>query len=105
MENERFTNHGPKQYIVTLLITFIALSVMVVFTFYSVFSFAKNDALTIGETAVSGKGEVLNRFVQRSMDILHVTAHTTDYMVKNGASYEEIKKYLTEQTGNYRQAR
>lgn len=92
---------GTIQYVITLVVTLLALVVIVYFSFGSFYSVARDDAVTIGENSVSEEAEKLNNFLLMGLDVLQVTGITVDYMMKNGASSEKIEKFLLQQSADY----
>lgn len=90
------------QYILTLVITVTALISVLSYTFLSFYRISQEDTVTMGENAVSEQSEKLNNFLLRGMDVLQVTAMSVEYMLDDGANSEEIEKYLTEQSDEYK---
>lgn len=89
------------QYVLTLLFTLLALTMIVYYSFGSFYSVAKQDAVTIGKNSVSEEAEKLNNFLLKGLDVLQVTGITVDYMLQNGNSSKEIENFLLRQSEDY----
>ncbi len=88
-------------YVLTLFLTLTALLAIVCYSFGSFYSIARNDAVTIGELAVSEESEKLNNFLLRGLDVLQVTGLTIDHMLQEGKSSDEITQYLLYESQAY----
>lgn len=96
--------HGVKlYYIITIFLTLIALAVMVIFTFVSFHSNAKSNMITIGESLLGQETEHLNAYINKGKEVLNVTAATAEYMMRKGASPEEMEEFLVEQSEWYKE--
>ncbi|MCI8372351.1 MAG: HD domain-containing protein [Lachnospiraceae bacterium] len=93
--------NGRSQYILTMVITFLALTLLVGYSFGSFYSVAKKDAVTIGEKTVAEESEKLNNFLLKGMDVLEVTSLVADYMLRNGSTTEEIEEFLFQESKDY----
>lgn len=104
---KRNVTHGSKwyriQYILTLVITMIALAGIDFYTYGSSYSIARSDAIEIGQQTVSQEAEKLNNFLLRGLDVVQVTGLTIDYMLEVGRSSEEIERFLRLQSDAYAQ--
>lgn len=85
---------GKVHYIMTLAATLFALGLIVIYTFSSFYNVAKEDAITIGETAVKERAENLNNFFIQSVEVINVTEHMVDYMLRHGHDAREIEEFL-----------
>lgn len=92
------------QYILTLVITLIALGGIAFYTFASFYSVAMEDAVTIGKNSVSQEAEELNNFLLQGLDVLQVTGLVVDSMMRDGAGSEEIGKFLLQESEDYARA-
>lgn len=92
------------QYILTLAVTLIALGIIAFYTFASFYSVAMEDAVTIGKNSVSQEAEELNNFLLQGLDVLQVTGLVVDSMMREGASSEEIEKFLLQESEDYAQS-
>ncbi|MGN0620362.1 MAG: HD domain-containing phosphohydrolase [Porcipelethomonas sp.] len=95
------SGHYRLQYILTLVITLALLAVIVAYSFGSLYKITKNDVITIGENAVSEKSAQLNNFLLKGFDVMQVTELTVSYMMKQGATSEEIREFLLQQSADY----
>lgn len=103
-ENKNLKNTNQKwQYIMTLVITLLALTVIVGYTFGSFYQITRQDAITLGENAVSKEAAQVNNFLLKGMDVMQVTELTVTYMMKNGATAEEIEAFLQQQSTDYKE--
>lgn len=89
------------QYVLTLILTLLALVLIVYYSFGSFYSIAREDAVTIGENSISEEAEKLNNFLLQGLDVVRVTGITLDYMLRNQRSSEEIEKFLLQQSEDY----
>lgn len=89
------------QYVMTLVITLIALAVIVAYTFGSFYSITRQDVITIGENALSEESAQLNNFLLKGFDVMQVTELTVSYMLENGSSLDEIQEFLLAQSKDY----
>ncbi len=92
------------QYILTLAVTLIAFGIIAFYTFASFYSVAMEDAVTIGKNSVSQEAEELNNFLLQGLDVLQVTGLVVDSMMREGASSEEIEKFLLQESEDYAQS-
>jgi response regulator RpfG family c-di-GMP phosphodiesterase len=89
------------QFALVIGLTLAALIIIVGYTFWSFYSIAKKDAVTIGEGTVAAESEKLNNFLLRGLDVVEVTGLTVDYMLENGSTSEEILEYLLDESEKY----
>lgn len=82
------------QYIVTLIVTLLALGCIVYYTFHSFYSIAKEDAITLGEITVKERAETLNNFLLKGKEMMESTSQSVDYMIQEGRTEEEILHFL-----------
>ena len=88
-------NTVSKQFILTIILVFGLLVFMVTYIFTS---FYRSSVINIEELGVSNmknEAAIIENYLNKSMDVLWVTADTVNYMMDNGASSEEILRYLT----------
>lgn len=88
-------------YVLTLVFTLLALGMIVYFSFGTFYSVAREDAVKLGENAVSEEAAALNNFLLKGLDVVQVTGITIDYMMKNGKTAEEIEQFLLQQSADY----
>lgn len=94
-------NKFGKGYLITLIATFLALSLIVYFTFGSFYSIAKEDVITIGESAVSQEAAQVNNFLMKGLNVVQVTGLVMDYMLEQNKSLEEIEEFLIDESEKY----
>lgn len=88
-------NTISKQFIFTIMLVFCLLVFMVTYIFTS---FYRSSVINIEELGVSNmknEAAIIENYLNKSMDVLWVTADTVNYMMDNGASSDEILRYLT----------
>lgn len=90
-----------RQYIMTLIITLLALVIIVGYTFGSFYRITRQDAITLGENAVTREAAQMNNFLLKGTDVMQVTEMTVSYMLKNGASSAKIEAFLRQQSKDY----
>ncbi len=88
-------------YIITLLFTLTALTFMVVHNFSSFYSNAVSNMDEMGASSLAKEREYLEGYLTKGLDVMQVTAITIEYMMQNGASSEEIKAFLAEESKRY----
>lgn len=93
--------HSLIQYIMTLAATLLALGIIVYYTFSSFYSVAMEDAIVIGKNSVSQEAEELNNFLMRGLDVMQVTGLVVDSMMREGATSEEIERFLLQESEDY----
>lgn len=90
-----------KQYFMTLALTLTALVFMVSYNFTTFYSNAISNMNEVGESSLAKETEYLKGYLTKGMDVLQVTAITTEYMMQNGASADEIETFLLEESERY----
>lgn len=93
--------HHKRQYIVTLIVTLLALVIIVGYTFGSFYNITRQDAITLGENAVAREAAQMNNFLLKGTDVTQVTEMTVSYMMKKGATAKEIEEFLKQQSNEY----
>ena len=88
-------------YIITLLFTLTALTVMVIYNFSSFYSNAVSNMDEVGASSLAQEKEYLEGYLTKGLDVLQVTAITVEYMMQNGASSEEIEAFFVEESERY----
>lgn len=97
----RKNRHHKRQYIMTLIVTLAALTIIVGYTFGSFYQITRQDAITLGENAVTREAAQMNNFLLKGTDVTQVTEMTVSYMMKNGATAKEIETFLRQQSKEY----
>ena len=85
-------------FLVVLIATFLALSLMVFLTFGSFYSSARDNAVTIGNMTVSQEAQRIEDSLYSGINTLLVSSYTVDSMLGRGAGPEEIESYLVQET-------
>lgn len=95
--------HHRRQYVMTLIVTMFALVIIVGYTFGSFYQITRQDAITLGENAVTREAAQMNNFLLKGTDVTQVTKMTVSYMMKNGATAKEIEAFLKQQSKDYKE--
>lgn len=90
-----------QQYIMTLIFTLLALLIIVGYTFGSFYQITREDAITLGENAVTREAAQMNNFLLKGTDVMQVTEMTVSYMMQEGAATKEIEAFLKQQSKDY----
>lgn len=103
MKKEHKKHQGLTFFYITIIVTLIAMGSSVFYTFNSFYKIAKDDAISIGEKAIYETSEHLNNFLINGLDVITVVSQAAEYMMKvSDNPVDDIKKYLTFETGIYR---
>lgn len=94
-------NKDAKQYIFTIIIILIALASMVTINFVSFYRQSKDELLALGHSSLKQETEQLKYYLSKGMNVLQVTSISVEYMMKNGATEEEITDFLIDQSERY----
>lgn len=100
-KDRKMKHQEKRQYIFTVLFTLIALAVMTAYNFFSFYSNAVSNMITMGESSLAQETEQLNGYIAKGMDVLQVTAITIEYMMQKGDSPEALEKFLREESERY----
>ena len=100
-EKEKKSRNYRRQYIMTLAITLLALTIIVGYTFGSFYQLTRQDARTLGENAVGREAAQMNNFLLKGTDVTQVTEMTVSYLMKQGATAEELEAFLKQQSNDY----
>ncbi|MCM1082140.1 MAG: response regulator [Clostridium sp.] len=90
-----------KQYIFTIIIILIALASMVTINFASFYRQSKDELLALGRSNLKQETEQLKYYLLKGMNVLEVTSISVEYMMKAGATKEEISDFLIDQSERY----
>lgn len=88
-------NTVTKRFLATIAIIFFLLFFMVVYIFSSFYKSSVKDIEELGVSNMKSEAAMIENYLNKSMDVLWVTADTVNFMMENGASSEEILNYLT----------
>lgn len=92
-----------RQYILTIIFTFIALIFIVAYSFLSFYINAVSDLEAMGVSSLKEETERLKGYLIKGMDVLQVTSITVEYMMQHGASAKEIETFLVEESERYKE--
>lgn len=90
-------------YIITLIVTLLALGSIVFYTFGSFYSIAKKNIVTVGENSVSEAAAKVDSFLLEGMDVMQVTGLVADYMLRLEKPSQEMEQFLQEVSEKYSQ--
>lgn len=88
-------NKISKQFLITIIAIFCLLVFMTVYIFSSFYYSSVKRIEELGVSNMKSESAMIENYLNKSMDVLWVTADTVNYMIENGASSEEILQYLT----------
>lgn len=84
-----------KQFLVTIIIVFCLLFFMITYIFAFFYQSSVENIEEIGVSSMKSEAAMIENYLNKSMDVLWVTADSVNYMMENGATSEEILQYLT----------
>lgn len=88
-------NKISKQFLITIIAIFCLLVFMTTYIFSSFYRSSVKRIEELGASNMKSESSMIENYLNKSMDVLWVTADTVNYMMENGASSEEILQYLT----------
>lgn len=94
-------NKDAKQYTFTIIIILIALASMVTVNFVSFYRESREELLALGHSNLKQEAEQLKYYLSKGMNVLQVTSISVEYMMKDGATKEEIRDFLIDQSERY----
>ena len=89
--------------VITLTITFVLMSLLVIFTSRVIFRTAFSSVQELGENKATAITADLENYLDTAKSVLWVAADSVDHMVANGATDEEIVEYITRESTNTEQ--
>ncbi|MCR4813874.1 MAG: response regulator [Lachnospiraceae bacterium] len=89
--------------ILTLTITFILMTLLVVFTTRVIFRTAFSAVQELGEDKAMAITADMENYLDTAKSVLWIAADTVDHMVDKGATDEEIVEYITRESTNTEQ--
>ncbi len=89
--------------LVPILIIFLLMALMVLYTSRAIRSVAVANIREVGEDRISAAAAQLENYLEMEISSLWVTADTVDHMVHNGVSNHSILNYLMEETQNQKE--
>lgn len=94
-------NHSIlKQFLITIVGVFFLLLFMIAYLFSSFYRTSVERIEELGVSNMKSEASMIQSYLNRSRDVLWVTADSVNYMLENGASSEEILQYLTAEAKN-----
>ena len=96
-------NVGRRQYIVTLIVSFLAIAGLSVCTIMTFYRKSVNDTLAFAGETVEQKRERMDSYLNRAMDAVEVTKITVEHMMREGRSSGDILDFLTSESDYYMQ--
>lgn len=84
-----------KQFIFTIIMVFCLLVFMVTYILSSFYHSSIINIEELGASNMKSEAAMIENYLNKSMDVLWVTADTVNYMMENNASSDEILNYLT----------
>ncbi len=88
-------NTISKQFLITIILVFCLLVSMLTYIFSSFYYSSVRNIEELGVSNMKSEAAMIENYLNKSMGVLWVTADTVNYMMENGASSDEILKYLT----------
>lgn len=88
-------NTISKQFFATIIMVFCLLVFMVAYIFSSFYQSSVKRIEELGVSNMKSEAAMIKNYLNKSTDVLWVTADTVNYMIGRGASSDEILKYLT----------
>ncbi|MBU5478818.1 response regulator [Eubacterium sp. MSJ-13] len=95
-------NLSKKQYITTLIVCFLAITILSFCTIQAFYKKAVSDTLSVGESALKQQMEQMDSYLSRGMDAVELTAITVEYMLRENYSSDDILNFLTEESKYYK---
>ena len=92
---EKIKDNVTRQFLLTIIIVFCLLVFMITYIFSSFYKSSVKDIEELGASNLQSEAAMIENYLNKSMDVLWVTADTVNYMMDNGASSKEILEYLT----------
>ncbi len=89
-----------KSLILVLAVTFILMALLVTFTTRVIYRSSFSYVREMGDDKTSAITAKLENYLENAKSVLWVAADTVDHMVEKGASYDEIKEYITRESSN-----
>lgn len=84
-----------KQFFTTIILVFILLFFMVSYIFSSFYRHSVGIIHELGVSNLKSEATMIENYLNKSMDVLWVTADSVNFIMENGASSDEILQYLT----------
>lgn len=92
---------NEKMYVLTIVGTLAALVVMVAYNYFTFYLNASKNMQDIGVSSLAQVTEQLEGYLSQGMNAVQTTAVALEYMMEQGASEEEIEKFLVYESEKY----
>ena len=86
-----------------IIIIFLLMMCMVLYTSYVINDVSVANIQEVGEDRISAAEAQLENYLEMTKSTLWVTSDTVDHMSRNGASTDDILRYITEESENQKQ--
>lgn len=96
-------NAGKRQYILTLIVSFVAIVVLSLCTIMTFYRKSVNDTLALAAETVKQEQEYMNSYLNRAVDAVEVTKITVEHMMREGRPEQDILNFLTNESDYYLQ--
>lgn len=96
-------NISKRQYILTLIVSFVAIVVLSLCTIMTFYRKSVNDTLALAAETVKQEQEYMNSYLNRAVDAVEVTKITVEHMMREGQSGQDILNFLTNESDYYLQ--
>ncbi|MCR5250382.1 MAG: hypothetical protein K6E50_07235 [Lachnospiraceae bacterium] len=91
-----------RQFLVTIIVIFVLQALMLTYIFTSFYRSAAEDVKALGENNLKGQAAMIETYLNKGSDVLYIVADTVEHMMRNGATRQEILRYLAMETGRTR---
>ncbi len=99
-KDEGKTGSGRSKLLVPMLIIFLLMVSMVLYTSRVINNVSVANIHEVGEDRISAFGVEMENYLKAAKSSLWVTADTVDHLIRNGTSTQAILEYITEETDN-----
>ncbi len=96
-------NVSRRQYVVTLVVSFIAIAVLSLCTIMTFYRKSVNDTLELGAQTLEQEREHMDSYLVRAMDAVEVTKISVEHMMRENRSSQDILDFLTSESDYYMQ--
>ena len=94
-------NFERNRFILTLIVVFVALMMLSVFTISVFGQKSREDAVALGESVLIQEHEQVIAYISRALDSVQSAAINIEYLKNQGAENKDILDYLRNQTSSY----
>lgn len=89
------------RFILTLIVVFVALFLLSAFTISAFSQKSRADAVSLGQSVMIQEHEQVTAYITRALDSVQAAAINIKYLMRRGASNDDILGYLRHQTAYY----